>query len=74
VPARLASLDLPVVAINPAEPASDAAALRRHGVELASLPGAGHFAMLEDPARFNALLADHAARLFERRGVREPDG
>lgn len=66
VPALLATLDLPVVAINPEQPASDAAALQRHGVELASLPDVGHFAMLEAPERFNALLAQHAARMFER--------
>lgn len=63
-PARLAQLGLPVVAINPAQPASNAEGLRRHGVELVALPGVGHFAMLEDPERFNAALRAIADRFL----------
>jgi pimeloyl-ACP methyl ester carboxylesterase len=62
MPALLARLDLPVVAINPAEPASDVASLAVHGVSLVTMPGVGHFPMLEDPARFNARLREVIAR------------
>lgn len=63
-PAVLEELDLPVVAINPEQPASDAAALLQHGVELVTLSGVGHFLMMEDPGQFNAALTDVARRLL----------
>jgi len=62
MPGLLERLGLPVVAINPPEPASDAASLAAHGVELVTMPGVGHFPMLEDPARFNAILREVVAR------------
>jgi pimeloyl-ACP methyl ester carboxylesterase len=62
MPGLLARLGLPVVAINPAEPASDAASLAAHGVELVTMPGVGHFPMLEDPGGFNAILREVVAR------------
>jgi hypothetical protein len=30
--------------------------MRAHGVDVASMPGVGHFMMLEDPNTFNVLL------------------
>lgn len=54
----LASIGVPVFAINPEEPPSDAEALARHGVSVACLSGVGHFLMMEDAAAFNARLAD----------------
>lgn len=62
MPGLLARLGLPVVAINPAEPASDEASLAVHGVELVTMPGVGHFPMLEDPTRFNEVLREVIAR------------
>jgi pimeloyl-ACP methyl ester carboxylesterase len=60
MPGLLARLRLPVVAINPSS--SDAASLHAHGVELVTMTGVGHFPMLEDPARFNAILREVVAR------------
>lgn len=54
----LAALGVPVFAINPEEPPSDAPALARHGVHVDCLPRVGHFLMMEDAAAFNARLAD----------------
>jgi len=62
MPGLLARLGLPVVAINPSEPPSDAASLAAHGVSLVTMPGVGHFPMLEDPERFNAVLGEVVAR------------
>ena len=56
MPAALAELELPTVAINPDHPPSDLESLRRHGVELVTMPGVGHFPMMEDPERFNRVL------------------
>ena len=55
--AALAELSAPVVAINPDLGPTDAESLRRHGVEPIVLDGIGHYVMLEDPARFNTVLA-----------------
>ena len=62
MPGLLARLGLPVVAINPAEPPSDAGSLASHGVELVTMPGVGHFPMLEAPSKFNAVLREVVAR------------
>ena len=62
MPGLLARLGLPVVAINPLGPPSDAASLAAHGVSLVTMPGVGHFPMLEDPERFNAVLREVVAR------------
>ena len=56
MPLALQALNLPVVAINPEHPSTDTASMQRHGVEVVLMPGVGHFAQLEDPERFNALL------------------
>ena len=55
--AALAEIAAPVVAINPDLGPTDVDSLRRHGVEPIVLEGVGHYAMLEDPDRFNAVLA-----------------
>jgi pimeloyl-ACP methyl ester carboxylesterase len=52
----LQDLDLPVVAINPEQPPTDVASLKRRGVKVVLMPGVGHFPMMEDASRFNALL------------------
>jgi pimeloyl-ACP methyl ester carboxylesterase len=51
-------LDLPVVAINPDDGSTDVESLARYGVEVVLVPNAGHFMMMEDPERFNAILMD----------------
>lgn len=63
VPTLLAELGLPVVAMNPAEPPSDATSLAGHGVRLVPLPGVGHFPMLERPAEFAQVLSAVVAEL-----------
>jgi pimeloyl-ACP methyl ester carboxylesterase len=68
VPDVLQAIDVPVVAINPEQPASNAAALQRHGVDLVTLPGGGHFLMMEAPERFNAALADVVHRFLHEQG------
>lgn len=57
MPALLRELDEPVVAINADDAPTDVQSMREHGVEVVIMPGAGHFLMLEDPERFNRLLA-----------------
>jgi pimeloyl-ACP methyl ester carboxylesterase len=57
----IAAAGVPVWAINPEQPPSDAGALARHGVRLSTLGGVGHFLMMEDPAAFNRCLADQLA-------------
>jgi pimeloyl-ACP methyl ester carboxylesterase len=56
IPAALAELKLPIVAITPDDPPGDIPSMRRHGIEVVSMSEVGHFPMLEDPGRFNALL------------------
>ena len=51
-------LNVPIVAINPADPPSDVESLERYGVDLVLVPDVGHFIMLEDPERFTAVLRD----------------
>jgi pimeloyl-ACP methyl ester carboxylesterase len=60
---RLRELTVPVVAINPEHWPTDVEGLRAWGVETVLMPGVGHFPMLEDPGRFNRLLADVVAGL-----------
>jgi pimeloyl-ACP methyl ester carboxylesterase len=45
-----------VIAINPAQPPTDAASLGRYGVGVLLMANVGHFPMLEGPERFNAIL------------------
>lgn len=59
--AALAELRAPVVAINPDLGLTDVESLRRHGMEPIVLKGVGHYVMLEDPDRFNAVLASTLA-------------
>jgi len=56
IPAALAGLKLPVIAINGDNGSTDAVSLAKHGVKSVVMSGAGHFLMIEDPARFNPLL------------------
>lgn len=56
----------PILAINPDQPASEAQSLRDHGVEVVTMSGVGHFMMMEQPARFNALLKQVVAERFSR--------
>ena len=55
---RLSGLSAPIVAINPDYRPTDEASLRRHGVRPILMSGVGHFLMMEDPGRFNRVLAD----------------
>lgn len=57
----LAALGPPVRLINTDLYPTDREATDRHGMEVVIMPGVGHFAMLEDPATFNALLASAIA-------------
>jgi pimeloyl-ACP methyl ester carboxylesterase len=66
VPGLLDELDLPVVAINAGNQPTDVESMNRHGVEVVEMPGVGHFLMLEDPERFNALLVDAIASLIRK--------
>ena len=58
IPARLRDLKAPVIAINPDWKPTDIEVLRRYGVNVVVMPGVGHFAMMEDPERFNSLLTN----------------
>ena len=51
-------LGLPRVAINPEQPPTDLESMKRHGFDVVLMPGVGHFPMMEDPERFNALLRE----------------
>jgi pimeloyl-ACP methyl ester carboxylesterase len=55
---RLPKLRVPVVAINPDYRPTDEASMREHGVRPVIMSGVGHFLMMEDPDRFNEVLAD----------------
>jgi pimeloyl-ACP methyl ester carboxylesterase len=61
VPGLLEELALPVLAINPDNQPTDVASMNHYGVEVVVMQGVGHFLMMEDPKRFNALLADAVA-------------
>ena len=56
IPSALQELNLPVIALNGTWRATDAESLKGHGVRVVVMQEAGHFPMLEDPKRFNALL------------------
>ena len=56
IPAALAELKLPTIAINADQPPTDFESLKRHGVEVVLMPGVGHFLMMEDPEGFNRIL------------------
>jgi pimeloyl-ACP methyl ester carboxylesterase len=63
----LAEIRVPIRAINSDHFPTNVEANRRHipHFDVALMKGAGHYLMLDDPARFNALLAD-ALRSFEK--------
>jgi len=63
MPRTLAELKLPGVAINPDNAPTDVASMERYGVEVIVMPGVGHFLMMEDPERFNRLLATAVGKL-----------
>jgi pimeloyl-ACP methyl ester carboxylesterase len=68
VPALLAELQLPLVAINPDNSSTDLESTRRFGIEVVLLPGVGHFPMLEDPQAFNERLVK-AVKAVPQRGA-----
>jgi pimeloyl-ACP methyl ester carboxylesterase len=57
--AALGGLDLPIVAINAAQPPTDEAAIRKivPRFRVVTMTGVGHFLMMEKPAQFNLMLA-----------------
>lgn len=57
MPGLLRNLQIPIVAVNSDWLPPDVESLSHYGVRVLKMAGAGHFAMLEDPARFNELLA-----------------
>jgi pimeloyl-ACP methyl ester carboxylesterase len=57
VPGILDELKLPTIAINGDTSPTDVESMHRHGVEVVVMSGVGHFLMMEDPERFNRLLA-----------------
>jgi len=63
--AALGALAVPVVAINAAVTRTDAVRLSgiARGFRLRELEGAGHFLMMEQPVRFNALLREELAAI-----------
>jgi pimeloyl-ACP methyl ester carboxylesterase len=63
--AALRQIDAPVVSIHPAFRPPDEASLRRHGIEPIVMPEIGHFPMLEDPPRFDALLQEVLGRFAQ---------
>lgn len=65
IPRALRELNLPVVAINPDKPATDVTSLKQHGVEVILMERTGHFPMMEDPERFNALLSTVIDKLLK---------
>jgi pimeloyl-ACP methyl ester carboxylesterase len=65
MPAALAALKVPVVAINADLTPTDTESLGRGGVKVFVMPDSGHFLMLEDPARFNRSL-DSVVKGFTR--------
>jgi len=56
MPLALQDLQLPVISINPDNAPTDVASMQRYGVKVVIMPGVGHFPLMEDPERFNALL------------------
>jgi len=63
IPIDLATLKLPVVAINSDREPTDHESLGKYGVKAFVLPDSGHFPMLEDPPRFNRSLDSVVKRL-----------
>lgn len=59
----LSEINAPVFAINPGFKPNDYASLNAHGVDLTVVDNVGHFAMMEDPDRFNQSLSDILAHV-----------
>jgi pimeloyl-ACP methyl ester carboxylesterase len=57
IPGLLGELNVPVIAINTGWLPPDLESLARYGVHAQVMADLGHFAMLENPARFNGMLA-----------------
>ncbi len=57
----LAGLRVPVRLINSPLYPTDSAAANRYGMDVVIMSGVGHFAMMEDPGTFNALLSSAIA-------------
>ncbi len=57
----LDALRVPVRLINSPLYTTNTAAVNRYGMDVVIMPGVGHFLMLEDPMRFNALLSSAIA-------------
>lgn len=57
----LAALRIPVRLINSPLYPTDSAAAKRFGMDVVIISGVGHFAMMEDPKTFNALLSSAMA-------------
>jgi pimeloyl-ACP methyl ester carboxylesterase len=53
----LQNLNVPLVAINADYQSTNIESMNKHGVEVVLMPDSGHFLMMEDPGRFNGLLA-----------------
>lgn len=70
VPALLDEVELPVLAINASSALAGRASLHRHGIQVIEMPDAGHFPMLEQPAKFNVLLVQ-AIKQLSRPEVRD---
>lgn len=66
--AAVADIRVPIVAINSDMGPTDAERIRIHAptFRLKVMPGVGHFVMIEDPARFNALLDQALQEIFTR--------
>jgi pimeloyl-ACP methyl ester carboxylesterase len=73
IPAALAELKLPVIAINADNGPTDQESLARHGVKAVVLQRSGHFLMMEDPQRFNILLTTALEDLQKRNTSKNQD-
>jgi pimeloyl-ACP methyl ester carboxylesterase len=56
MPRTIDELKLPVVALNAGNSQTDIASMKKHGVDVITMPGVGHFMMMENPEGFNLLL------------------
>lgn len=61
---QIRRVKVPVVAINADDAPTDIASLSGSGVEVVVVPHTGHFLMMEDPPRFNAVLRQVIAENF----------
>jgi pimeloyl-ACP methyl ester carboxylesterase len=66
VTGNLEKLRLPVMAINPDNSPTDTTSLKRYGVLVTTMPGVGHFPMMEEPSRFNEILLETVESIIKR--------